>query len=115
MIKSGHLVWEAQAADPACAAQCGRIVPVRHELLQHMARLANPPSPSGAAGAEAPAVLPPGDSYACDPEPFDGNFNRCQGFLLQCRLVFSQHAWLFPFDKAKINFIIGLLRGRVLT
>lgn len=52
---------------------------------------------------------PPGDSYACDSEPFDGNLGQCRGFLLQCRVIFSQRLHLFASDEAKINYIIGLL------
>lgn len=48
----------------------------------------------------AVAVAPTCDSYACDPEPFDGNLDRCRGFLLQCRLVFSQQSRLFTSDES---------------
>lgn len=51
-------------------------------------------------------------SCACDPDPFDGDLIKCRGFVLQCRLVFVQRARLFPSDTTKINYIIGLLRGR---
>lgn len=54
-------------------------------------------------------------SYACDPEPFQGDLDKCRGFLLQCRLIFSQRPNAFPSDEAKINYIIGLLRGTALV
>lgn len=37
----------------------------------------------------------PRESYVCDPEPFDGDLAKCQGFLIQCRLVFSQRLLVF--------------------
>lgn len=55
------------------------------------------------------------NSYACDPEPYEGNLNKCRGFILQCRQVFSQRARLFPTELSKINYVIGLLRGRALA
>lgn len=57
----------------------------------------------------------PRKSYACDPEPFEGDVDKCWGFLLQCRLVFLQRSRLFVSDEAKINYVIGLLRGRALA
>lgn len=57
----------------------------------------------------------PRKSYACNPEPFEGDLDKCRGFLLQCRLVFLQRSRLFVSDEAKINYVIGLLRGRVLA
>lgn len=68
---------------------------------------------SGAIGGSQTNAGP--ELYACDPEPYDGDLNKCRGFLLQCRLVFSQRARLFPTDISKINHIIGLLRGRALA
>lgn len=57
----------------------------------------------------------PTASCACDPDPFDGDLSKCRGFVLQYRLVFVQRARLFPSDTAKINYIVGLLRGRALA
>lgn len=67
----------------------------------------------GAAGDQETSV--PASSYACDPDPYDGDLGKCRGFILQCRLVFSQRAHLFPSDRSKINYIIGRLRGRALA
>lgn len=75
---------------------------------QHMARLASSGSPS-------PPAVGPRDSYACDPELFNGDLDKCRGFLLQCRLVFSQRLLWYASDEEKINYIIGLLRGRALV
>lgn len=67
---------------------------------------------SGAVGGTQMTASP--NSYACDPEP-DGDLNNCQGLILQCLLVFSQRARLFPTEPSKINYVIGLLRGRALA
>lgn len=69
----------------------------------------------GAAINDGGGAASPRDSYACDPKPFEGDFNKCRGFIMQCRLIFVQRAHLFPSDQTKINFIIGLLRGRALA
>lgn len=77
------------------------------DLSRHMVRLVNSlTSPGGDSQV---------DSYACDPEPFDGSLDHFRGFLLQCMLVFSQRASWFPSDVTKIDFMIGLLRGRELA
>lgn len=57
------------------------------------------------------------DSYACEPGPFnlDLDLDKCQGFLLWCRLVFKQQLLSFSTDSARVNFLIGLLRGKALT
>lgn len=41
-----------------------------YALTQNMARFNSLHSPSG-------ATAPPGDSYACNSEPFDGNLGQC--------------------------------------
>lgn len=66
---------------------------------------------------EAPAAARAGvrDLHACDPEPFERDLNKCRDFLLQCRLVFDQCPLSFAIDSARVNFLIGLLRGKVLT
>lgn len=40
---------------------------------------------------------------------------ECRGFILQCRLVFTQRARVFVSDKVKINYIVKLLHGRALA
>lgn len=82
-------------------------------LVRQMSSLSA--SGDATASASATATAAAGGSYACDPEPFDGDLNRCRGFLLQCRLVFAQRSAQFHSDQAKIYYIIGLLRGRALA
>lgn len=94
----------------AALAQCVDTLVPQMKLLTSSAAFAHP-----VAGAAA-ALTVPGDLYACDAEPFDGTLEWCRGFfcfvfLRQCLLVFDQHLHLFASDEAKINDIIGLLRG----
>lgn len=55
------------------------------------------------------------DLYACNPELFFGDLNRCCGYLPQCRLVFAQRSRSFASDEAKINYINGLLHVDMLS
>lgn len=73
------------------------------ELSREMRGLANSrtSSPSGAAAAGTSPSH--GDSHACDPEPFNGDLDKCRGFLLQCRLIFSHRLRASLSDEAKIN------------
>lgn len=84
-------------------------------LSREMRRLANSRTSSPSAAATAGASPSRGDSHARDPEPFNGDLDKCRGFLLQCPLIFSQRLRAFLSDEAKINYILGLLRGRALT
>lgn len=49
--------------------------------------------------------IPPPEQYAGDP-------GSCSHFLLQCSLVFDQQLTNYPGDRAKIAYIINLLRGK---
>lgn len=67
---------------------------------------------------EMPGTLSDGEmpiSYTCDPDPFDGDLIKCQDFILQGSLVFSQRVSLLSSDSTKMNFIIGLLQERALA
>lgn len=61
------------------------------------------------------SVVPPArESHISDPEPYSGDPFKCRSFLLQCSLIFSQKHISFASDPAKVQYIIGLLRGRAL-
>jgi len=62
-----------------------------------------------------PLPSPRQDFPICDPEPFHGEVEKCRGFFFQCRKVFRQRPVAFSSDATRINFILGLLRGRALT
>uniref|UniRef100_A0A3Q3AGN7 DUF4939 domain-containing protein n=1 Tax=Kryptolebias marmoratus TaxID=37003 RepID=A0A3Q3AGN7_KRYMA len=47
-------------------------------------------------------------------ELFDGNTDRCGGFLLQCNLAFARSPSLFPSHVSKIIFLVAALKGRAL-
>ena len=79
------------------------------ELSHQISSLAAASSPRVAPAAPVP------DSRITDPEPFGGELDKCRGFLLQCSLVFKQRPQAFSVDSAKINYVIGLLRGRALA
>lgn len=70
-----------------------------HELIQNMQRLVAIPVPCDAAAAPSP----PAESYACDPESFDGDLDRCRGFIMQCELVFSQRVHSFPSNQTRLH------------
>ncbi|KAI4887347.1 hypothetical protein NFI96_002626 [Prochilodus magdalenae] len=46
---------------------------------------------------------------------FDGDPERCRGFLLQCSLVFERQPSRFPTERARVAYIMALLTGRALT
>jgi len=47
-----------------------------------------------------------------EPDPFDGS-DSCKlcTFILQCKLNFQDHPYLFPDDTAKVNYILSYLKG----
>uniref|UniRef100_A0A3B4A8J4 Retrotransposon gag domain-containing protein n=1 Tax=Periophthalmus magnuspinnatus TaxID=409849 RepID=A0A3B4A8J4_9GOBI len=76
---------------------------------------ASPPTPPPAAAAVGTAPLPHSpESRGTDPDPYSGQPGLFQGFLFQCTFLFQQCPARFDSDAAKIRYICGLLRGRVL-
>lgn len=108
-------------ANQALSAQGAAIRQLHQDMLEIGQELTALRQPVSALQAPALPVVAPAvrvalscDSYPYDLEPFDSNLDQCTGFLLQCRLVFSQWSRLFPTDESKKNFVIGLHRGRAL-
>lgn len=65
----------------------------------------------------APSPLPPAVSsevHMPTPEPYDGNPERCRGFLMQTNNVFTHRSHAFTADDTRIAYLVGLLRGRAL-
>jgi len=58
-----------------------------------------------------PAIVNPRLAF---PEKFDGESNRCKGFLLQCSLFVNQQPTLYSTDSSKIAFVCSLLTGKAL-
>lgn len=82
------------------------------ELAHQLASLAISTQAEGATRTNPPA--PTGETR-CDPESFSRDLDKCQGFLLQCGLIFQQCPRSFNSDAAKIYFVVGLLQGRALA
>lgn len=84
-------------------------------MAQQIALLATQVSSgAGTAASRERATAPStSSSDACD--PFEGNLNKCRRFLFQCSLLFQQRPHFFSSDTAKINYVIGLLRGNALA
>uniref|UniRef100_A0A8C9XJ24 DUF4939 domain-containing protein n=1 Tax=Sander lucioperca TaxID=283035 RepID=A0A8C9XJ24_SANLU len=85
-------------------------------LSTRMAELQNalqnpPPVPAVAAPTtDNPAKEP----WVSPPERYDGNLGQCKTFLMQCGLVFDLQPHSYATEKAKIAYLIGLLRGAAL-
>lgn len=54
------------------------------------------------------------EPHVVDPEPYSGDPNKCKSFLLQCSLVFGQKYLTYASDEARVQYVVGLLRGRAL-
>lgn len=48
------------------------------------------------------------------PEKYEGDLGQCHAFLMHCGLVFDLQPTSYATDKARIAFVIELLRGRAL-
>ncbi|KPP66742.1 hypothetical protein Z043_114726 [Scleropages formosus] len=48
------------------------------------------------------------------PDRYDGTPDACQGFLLQCKLVFASLPHVYQTDDGKITYLISLLTGPAL-
>ncbi|MGL5501319.1 MAG: DUF4939 domain-containing protein, partial [Plesiomonas shigelloides] len=68
-------------------------------------------SASHAASAPSP---PAASSPVATLAPYSGLAEECNGFLLQCSLALEMQSARFPTERAKIAYIITLLKGRAL-
>ncbi|KAI2645437.1 Transposon Tf2-6 polyprotein [Labeo rohita] len=71
-----------------------------------------PPSEEPPAQSTSSAIIP--SSPMARPAPYAGGAEECNGFLLQCSLVFTMQPSLYPTDQSQIAFITSLLTGPVL-
>ncbi|KAL0146495.1 hypothetical protein M9458_058126 [Cirrhinus mrigala] len=76
-------------------------------VLLRSAVTASPPT----AGESSPPVP---SSPMARPAPYSGRAEECNGFLLQCSLIFTMQPMQYPTDQSKIAFIISLLSGSAL-
>lgn len=85
------------------------------ELACQISALTTSTVASQATPSPAPLPSPRQDFPITDPEPFHGEVEKCRGFLFQCNKVFRQRPVAFAAEATRINFVLGLLRGRALT
>lgn len=81
-------------------------------MAEIQAALHNPP-PVPAAAAPV-AANPAREPWVSPPERYDGDLGQCKTFLMQCGLVFDLQPLTYATEKAKIAYLIGLLRGTTL-
>ena len=80
------------------------------ELLRQ-AVVSTAPIPATTASSPTPTAHP---SPMAAPAPFGGEAENCNGFLLQCSLMFEMQPHRFPTDRAKIAYISSLLTNKAL-
>lgn len=68
-------------------------------------------APPVAASSTSP---PSREPHTVDPEPYSGDPHKCKPFLLQCSLVLGQKPFSYATDEARVQYVVGLLRGRAL-
>ncbi|KAL0182494.1 hypothetical protein M9458_021869, partial [Cirrhinus mrigala] len=71
-----------------------------------------PPAEEPPAPSTSSAIVP--SSPMARPAPYAGGAEECNGFLLQCSLVFTMQPALYPTDRSQIAFITSLLTGPAL-
>lgn len=88
------------------------------EILQRLGeRAESQTSPVFNVPAVRPAPPVPGllsEPKLPAPERYDGNPERCRGFVTQCTLVFGLQPNSFPTESSKVAYIITLLTGKAL-
>ncbi|KAI2647579.1 Retrotransposon Gag-like protein 8 [Labeo rohita] len=86
---------------------------LRKVLLRSPATVpSSPPSDAPPAPSTSSATVP--SSPMARPAPYAGGAEECNGFLLQCSLVFTIQPALYHTDQSQIAFITSLLTGPAL-
>jgi len=78
------------------------------------------PSPSSPNVASDSVVAPAqlhtqSEPNIVSPRPYDGDFNRCRGFLAQCELLFTHQPSRYSSDGSKIALVMSLLVDEALS
>ena len=109
-----HLIRTLLETNQQLSNQVSKLTSQVADLVTSNASLSVPLSapPPVSPGSAAPA---PREPPVTSPEPFAGELNKCRGFLLQCRLVFAQKPHSFASETSKVQYALGLLRGRALV
>uniref|UniRef100_A0A8D0CZC9 DUF4939 domain-containing protein n=1 Tax=Sander lucioperca TaxID=283035 RepID=A0A8D0CZC9_SANLU len=92
--------------------------PHRPNPLDSSDNVSQPASPpcTSAVNPVPPAVAPSSlESPVSFPEKFSGVLGTCEGFLVQCALVFRRQTATFRSEEARVCFVAGLLRDRALA
>ena len=76
----------------------------------------SPPALDPGAPPPAAVLAPPNvrEPKIASPKPFEGDFELCRGFLVQCELIFTHQPSRYASDGARVAFILSLLSGRAL-
>ncbi|KAI2650240.1 Transposon Tf2-6 polyprotein [Labeo rohita] len=85
------------------------------EILQRLST----PSPSAQAvsiptESIRPIMVSSSEPKLPAPERFDGNPDKCRGFITQCTLVFKLQPSCFPTESSKVAYVVTLLTGKAL-
>lgn len=91
-----------------------------HERLETQGTSGSPVNPEALPGSARAAVTvaqaPPlvAETRLPTPQPYAGESDKCNAFLLQCSLIFEMQPSQFPTERAKVAYMISLLTGRAL-
>ncbi|KAL0180404.1 hypothetical protein M9458_025846 [Cirrhinus mrigala] len=83
-------------------------------VLLRPAVTVSPPPACESSPSPSTSSLPVPSSPMARPVPYSGWAEECNGFQLQCSLIFTMQPTLYPTDQSKIAFIISLLSGSAL-
>uniref|UniRef100_A0AAQ4RRK4 Retrotransposon gag domain-containing protein n=1 Tax=Gasterosteus aculeatus aculeatus TaxID=481459 RepID=A0AAQ4RRK4_GASAC len=83
-------------------------------IQAHISAPPQPPVPSPSEPVSVVMSMPDHEPQVPTPERYDGHSGRCRSFLIQVGLVFEQQPRSYRSERAKISYIIGLLRGEAL-
>ncbi|KAL0153760.1 hypothetical protein M9458_050876 [Cirrhinus mrigala] len=92
----------------------------RHDqALTEILQCLSTPSPSAQAvpiptESIRPIMLSSSEPKLPAPEQFDGNPDKCRGFITQCTLVFKLQPSCFPTESSKVAYVVTLLTGKAL-
>lgn len=82
-----------------------------HQLMALVSANATASAPSEPASS-VPAPVSTREPLIRPPEHCSGELGVCSRFLLQCSLVFEQQPSLFSTNRARLAYVVNLLRGK---